>query len=71
MAFNRSPGNAVYSGSFAQICKCLVLHVVALKDKLVAKWEGIGLSFRQYVYTSCFVVLFFNNKVIHLRLNTK
>ena len=49
----------------------VLLHVVALKDKLVAKWEGNGLSFRQYVYTSCVVVLFFNNKVIHSGLNTK
>ena len=47
------------------------LHVVALKDKRVTKWEGNGLSFRQFVYTSCVVVLFLNNKVIHLRLSTK
>ena len=43
----------------------VLLHVVALKDKLVAKWECNGLSFRQYIYNSCVVMLFFNNKVIH------
>ena len=31
----------------------VLLHVVALKDKLAATWESNGLSFKQYVYTSC------------------
>ena len=49
----------------------VLLHVVALKDKLIAKWEGNGLSLRQYVCTSCVVVLLFDNEVIHLGLTTK
>ena len=49
----------------------VLLHVVALKEKLVAKREGNGQSFRLYVYTSCVVVVFLNKKVIHLVLNTK
>ena len=59
VALNRSHGTELQRDSFARICKSLFFfHVVALKDKLIAKWEGNGLIFRQYVYTSCVVVLF-------------